>query len=101
VNNTQADIAVIIPADFSQAAFAGNGAFNLVLYHDPTLTIGPLIVKQLLAQVADGFSGALIALNVAGQQGTLDAAKAQAIGAQYGQWASHNDPDEENENANH
>lgn len=87
VNNRQADIAVIIPSDFSQAAFAGNGASNIVLYHDPTLTIGPLIVKQLLAQIADGFSGARIALDVAGQQGTLDAAKAQAIGAQYGQWA--------------
>ena len=76
VNNKQADIAVIIPSDFSQAAFAGSGTSNIVLYHDPTLTIGPLIVKQLLAQVADGFSGASIALDVARQQGTLDAAKA-------------------------
>jgi ABC-2 type transport system permease protein len=86
VNNGQADIAVIIPSDFSQAAFTGSGASNIVLIHDPTLTVGPLIVKQLLAQFADGFSGARIALEVAGQQGTLDAAKAQAIGAQYGQW---------------
>jgi ABC-2 type transport system permease protein len=87
VNNKQADVAVIVPSDFSQAAFSGSGAANIVLYHDPTLTVGPLIVKQLLAQFADGFSGAHIALDVAGQQGTLDAAKAQAIGTQYGQWA--------------
>jgi len=88
VNTKQADIAVIIPADFSQAAFMGNGESNIVLYHDPTLTIGPLIVKQLLAQFADGFSGARITLNVAEQQlGSLDAATAQAIAMQYAQWA--------------
>ena len=87
VNNKQADVAVIVPSDFSQAAFTGNGAANIVLYHDPTLTVGPLIVKQLLAQFADGFSGARIALDVARQQGTLDATKAQAIGTEYGQWA--------------
>ncbi len=85
VNNKQADVAVIIPADFSQAAFTGNGAANIVLYHDPTLTVGPLIVKQLLAQFADGFSGARITLDVAAQQlGPLDAATAQAIATQYG-----------------
>ena len=66
----------------------GNGESNIVLYHDPTLTIGPLIVKQLLAQFADGFSGARITLNVAEQQlGTLDAATAQNIALQYAQWA--------------
>jgi ABC-2 type transport system permease protein len=87
VNSKQADVAVIIPANFTQAAFMGSGASNITLYHDPTLTLGPLIVRQLLAQFADGFSGARIALDVAGQQGTLDAAKTQAIGTQYGQWA--------------
>jgi len=88
VNNKQADVAVIIPADFSQAAYMGNGTANIVLYHDPTLTLGPLIVKQVLAQIADGFSGARITLNVAGQQsGTLDAATTQAIAQQYAQWA--------------
>jgi ABC-type Na+ efflux pump permease subunit len=80
VNTKQADVAVIIPADFTQAAFMGSGESNIVLYHDPTLTIGPLIVKQLLAQFADGFSGARIALDVAQQQtGTLDPAVMQTI----------------------
>ncbi len=88
VNTQQADVAVIIPADFSQAAFTGSGESNVVLVHDPTLTIGPLIVKQFLAQFADGFSGARITLDVAAQQmGTLDAATAQAIATQYAQWA--------------
>jgi ABC-2 type transport system permease protein len=86
VSTQQADVAVIIPADFSQAAFLGNDDSNIVLYHDPTLTVGPLIVKQLLAQFADGFSGARIALDVAEQQlGALDAATAQAIATQYAQ----------------
>ena len=81
-------MAVIIPADFSQTAFMGHGESNIVLYHDPTLTVGPLIVKQLLAQVADSFSGARITLNVAEQQsGTLAAAAARALAMQYAQWA--------------
>jgi len=88
VNTKQADVAVIIPSDFSQAAFTNNGESNIVLYHDPTLTIGPLIVKQVLAQFADGFSGARITLNVAEQQlGALDATMAQNIARQYAQWA--------------
>jgi ABC-2 type transport system permease protein len=88
VNTQQADVAVIVPLDFSQAAFMSNGESNIVLYHDPTLTVGPLIVKQLLAQFADGFSGARITLDVAAQQsGTLDAATAQAIATKYAEWA--------------
>lgn len=88
VNTQQADVAVIVPSDFSQAAFMSNGESNIVLYHDPTLTVGPLIVKQLLAQFADGFSGARITLDVAAQQsGTLDAATAQAVAMQYAEWA--------------
>jgi ABC-2 type transport system permease protein len=90
VNNRQANVAVIIPADFSQAAFAGKGTSNITLYHDPTLTVGPLIVKQFLAQFADAFSGARIAVNAAAQSGTLDAAALQNIGLQYGQWAQSN-----------
>jgi ABC-2 type transport system permease protein len=88
VNTKQADVAVIIPSDFSQAAFMGSGESKIVLYHDPTLTVGPMIVKQLFAQVADGFSGARIALDVTQQQtGTLDPALMQAIAMKYAQWA--------------
>jgi ABC-2 type transport system permease protein len=88
VNSGQADVAVIVPADFSASAFAGSGAANVVMVHDPTLTVGPLIVKQLLAQFADGFSGARITLDVAAQQsGTLDAVTAQAIATKYAEWA--------------
>ena len=88
VNTKQADVAVIIPADFSQAALAGQGTSNITLYHDPTLTVGPLIVKQVLAQFADGFSGARIAMNVAEQQaGALDQAALQNVALKYAQWA--------------
>jgi ABC-2 type transport system permease protein len=88
VNTQQADVAVIVPADFSQAAFTGSGVSNVVMVSDPTSTIGPLIVKQLLAQFADGFSGARITLDIATQQlGTLDAATAQTVALQYAQWA--------------
>ncbi len=87
VNNKQADVAVIIPSDFSQAAFMGNGESNIVLYHDPTLTFGPLITKQIISGIVDGFNGSQIAVQVASQQVQADRAQLEQIGKQYGTWA--------------
>jgi len=55
--------ALIIPADFT-AALVSDQSSTLLLYHDPTLTIGPGIVQSLVAQFVDGFSGTRIASDV-------------------------------------
>lgn len=64
VDHQQADVALIIPADFTQAATTPNQNASVLLYQDPTLTIGPGIVKDLVNHFMDGFSGAKIAVKV-------------------------------------
>ncbi len=65
VDSQKADVALIIPADFSQAVTTPGQKASVVFYQDPTLSIGPGIVKDLVNHYMDGFSGASIAADVA------------------------------------
>lgn len=68
VENQLAGVAVVIPADFTEAALTPGQESAVKLYQDPTLTIGPGIVKDLINHFMDGFSGAKIAVEVTSQQ---------------------------------
>jgi ABC-2 type transport system permease protein len=68
VDNQAAGAAILIPADFSKQFSDLTGKATLVLYKDPTLTLGPGIVESILAQFMDGMSGARIAVDVAVKQ---------------------------------
>jgi ABC-2 type transport system permease protein len=88
VDNQQADVALIIPGNFTQAVMTQGQEAAVRLYQDPTLTIGPGIVKDLVNHFMDGFSGAKIAaqvtdaaLRVDGRQ--TDSAVAEWATAQY------------------
>lgn len=70
VDRQEAAVAVIIPEDFSAAAFGSQGRALIELYQDPTLTFGPGIVKTVVGQLIDGLAGAQIAADVASQQAT-------------------------------
>jgi ABC-2 type transport system permease protein len=92
VDQRTADVAVIIPADLSTAAFLPDRQATIVLYQDPTLTIGPGIVKGLVNNFLDGFSGSKIAASVAVQQLSergvaADSAIVQSIATSYAAWA--------------
>ena len=69
VDSQQAGVAIIIPADFSAQFSKPGGQAALELYQDPTLTLGPAIVKSVLNQFMDSLSGAKIAVDVATSQG--------------------------------
>ncbi len=91
VNRQQAGAALIIPADFSQSLFEENQQFQLTIFHDPTLTIGPQILSSLISQFIDGISGSKIAVNVVGdgivaQGGTMNLLTMQQIAEQYSTW---------------
>jgi ABC-2 type transport system permease protein len=91
VESQGADVAVIIPADFTAAAISPGRNTAVMLYQDPTLTIGPRIVQDLVRQFIDGFSGAKIAVEVAvtqlqAQGVTLTSSASQAIAQQYSGW---------------
>jgi len=93
VDKQEADVAVIIPADFGAAVFDPQGQAAVEVYQDPTLTLGPSIVRGIVSQFVDGFAGSKIAASVAHdhliEQGVaVDAAMLQDIAVQYGAWSA-------------
>jgi len=92
VDQQDAAVAVIIPPDFSTAAFAPQGGAAVTLYQDPTLTLGPAIVKGLVSQFVDGFAGTLITAGVVAEQldeqgVTVDADLMRDVTDRYVAWA--------------
>lgn len=65
VDNQQAQVAVIIPEGFSQEFIDLYGQSTIEFYQDPTLTLGPFIVKSILSQFMDGLSGVKVAMDIA------------------------------------
>jgi ABC-2 type transport system permease protein len=65
VDSQQAQVAIIIPADFSeQFADVREGKAVIEFYQDPALTIGPAIMRSVLSRFMDSMGGVKIALNV-------------------------------------
>jgi ABC-2 type transport system permease protein len=65
VDSQQAQVAIIIPADFSeQFADVREGKAVIEFYKDPTLTIGPAIMRSILNRFLDSMGGVKIALNL-------------------------------------
>ena len=92
VESLEADVAVVMPADLSAVAFTAGGGTRITLYQDPTLTIGPAIVKGLIGNFLDGFSGSKIAAEVTaelfdGRGLQADSSTAQSVVSQYAEWA--------------
>ena len=86
-------MAVIIPADLTAAVFAPGGRATVELYQDPTLTIGPSIVKDVISQFVDSFAGTKITADVVYDQLSVrsmavDAPVVQTVAMQYADWVS-------------
>ncbi len=65
VDHQQAQVAIIIPADFSkQFADVRDGKAVIEFYQDPTLTIAPAIMRSILNRFLDSMGGVSIAINV-------------------------------------
>ena len=62
VNQQKAGVAVIIPQGFSKAMVSGEGNATIKLIQDPTLSIGPMVVKDMVGSLIDGTIGARIAI---------------------------------------
>jgi ABC-2 type transport system permease protein len=62
VDTQKAEVALIIPEDFSASFVTEGKTAQIELYQDPTLTIGPQIVASVLNQFMDSFSGVKIAI---------------------------------------
>ncbi len=89
VDEQRAGVAVIIPPNFSAAALTPDQTTSVTLYQDPTLTIGPGIVRDLVSHYMDAFSGAKIANQTAAGPQADESAQQQVI-QKYTAWLKSN-----------
>ena len=78
--NRALDVAIVVPSDLSSVATTSDRVARIAILHDPTLTIGPAIVKDIVGLFLDGIQGTRIALEVA------PGGSPQAIAAPYAEW---------------
>jgi ABC-2 type transport system permease protein len=64
VESGEVDVLLVIPENFSQAMTTPGERARLELYQDPTLTLGPGIVKSIVSQFIDGLAGTKIGVEV-------------------------------------
>lgn len=88
VDSQKAGVAVILPEDLTKVMLTPGGRGEVEVYQDPTLSIGPAIVKGIVSQVLDGFSGSTITINIALEQLqesgiTLSESEVQRLAGQY------------------
>ncbi|MCX5975724.1 MAG: ABC transporter permease [Coprothermobacterota bacterium] len=74
LSGREADLALILPADFSQAAFIGDAQTRLIILHDPTLQVSPQILRSIVNDILDNFLGSRSAVS-----GALDALQAEGF----------------------
>lgn len=91
VNQQAIGVAVIIPRTFTEDYLAGHTSSPITILQDPTLTIGPTVVRDMVTSLLDGVAGGGIAfrvinarLDASGQ--TLDPASIPALLERYTQW---------------
>ena len=68
VDSQKAAVAIIIPANFTDAISGQDEVATVELYRDPTLTIGPAIIEGMLRQILDVFAANKIGISVAMEQ---------------------------------
>jgi ABC-2 type transport system permease protein len=91
VDGRQADVAVIIPADFSRAAAQPGTQAAVMLYQHPDSSVAAGVVKVIVSDFVDGFAGAKIAVHVTSQQLeaqglSLPAGAAEGVARAYAAW---------------
>jgi ABC-2 type transport system permease protein len=86
VERQEIGVAVIIPAEFTSVLLQEGEKSTIQVLHDPTLTVGPGIVKSLLQQFVDGVSSASIALEVIDNQTQLAQQDQAAVAQEYMTW---------------
>jgi ABC-2 type transport system permease protein len=102
VDKQNAGVTIIIPPDFSQAILTADHRASVTIYQDPTLSIGPGIVKDLVNHFLDGFSGSKIAANVTvaqlkAQNVAAGSVVAAGVAQQYAAWLQASEHGQDND----
>jgi ABC-2 type transport system permease protein len=92
IDAQEAGVAIIVPEGYTSKAFDPEGTVDITIFQDPTLSIGPAIVRSIVFQFVDSFAGAIISVDVVGDQ--LEARGIEATSAllqlvtqDYSTWA--------------
>ncbi len=91
VDKQEIGVAVIIPQDFSARYLSGEKDVQVLIVSDPTLSIGPAVVEDMVTMMVDGVAGGGIAIETIMERlqanGTQpDAAQIPAWIEGYGTW---------------
>jgi len=91
VNSQQIGVAVIIPPTFTKDYLAGKKDTPITILQDPTLTIAPNVVRDMVTALLDGVAGGGIAVKIINERlaangQTLDPAKVPALLERYTAW---------------
>jgi len=93
VERREVGAAVLIPAGLSAAVSAGERDPDtaILIVQDPTLAIGPQVVRDMVTSLLDGFTGSGIALQVIRERGqvhglALDPAQIPVLIEEYQTW---------------
>jgi len=62
VNAQEIGVAVIIPQNFSESYLSGEQDVQVLIVSDPTLSIGPAVVEDMVTMMIDGVAGGGIAI---------------------------------------
>ncbi len=95
IEDREADVVLVIPADFSAAIMGSEKAANFTLLHDPAKTLQPKVVQAIVEAFINAANGSRIALDVAQAQFEengliLTEADIQEITAGYTTWVQGN-----------
>ncbi|MDR3576581.1 MAG: ABC transporter permease [Anaerolineaceae bacterium] len=93
IDRQEIGAAVIVPVDFSRSILSSNSATSITIVQDPTLTIGPIVLKDLLTQLTDGINGGKIAVLISSNRLAASGVKVdksiqQSIFQSYSAWYS-------------
>jgi ABC-2 type transport system permease protein len=91
LNAQQIGVAVIIPESFTRDYLAGETGTPVTILQDPTLTIGPTVVREMVASLLNGVAGGGVAYKVINARmeangKTLDPAAIPALIQTYAAW---------------
>jgi ABC-2 type transport system permease protein len=64
VNRQEIGVAVLIPPDFTRDYLAGRKDIAIILLQDPTLSLAPGVVREMVTSLLDGIAGGGIAFKV-------------------------------------
>jgi ABC-2 type transport system permease protein len=62
VDQQEIGVAVIIPQDFTASYLSGDKNVQVLIVNDPTLSIGPAVVEDMVTMMVDGVAGGGIAI---------------------------------------